>query len=196
MTQARVLAAVAAVCMIASPSGAVEVFQWTDEDGVVHFSDERPTEAVERLTHFVIAARNPRDYDPADDEYSIRNQAARVNELYRKIEERREARSEKRAAAAARSAQSPQQFARIYDEPLRSYFVPVYRPIYPSATIHKNHHFPNQHYSRPRPFEEPQHERPPPARRRPPPGRMAPPPATPKPIPARPVRWAPSQHPR
>ncbi|MBT8078809.1 MAG: DUF4124 domain-containing protein [Gammaproteobacteria bacterium] len=196
MEQARVSAAAIAFFLITTDIGAVEVFRWTDADGVVHYSDEKPAADDAQVTHFTITRSNPLDYDPAGDEYSIRNQAARTNEYYRKIEERREERAKKRAEAAALAAQPPQQFTRIYDAPVRSYFVPLRRPFHPPAMLHKNHHFPNQQHNPRRPFEEPRHDRPPPVPRRPPPGRVAPPPVTPQSIPSRPVRWAPSRHPR
>ena len=195
MTRVRVLAATAAFCLMTVPAGAVDVFQWTDDEGVVHFSDEQPTVAVEQVTHFVIAPSNPLDYDPADDEYSIRNQAARINEYYQKIEERREERAKKRNEAAAMT-QAPPQFTRIYDEPVRSYFVPLHRPVYPPITPYKKHRYPHPHSARPRPFEEPRRYRQPSVSGRPPPGRVAPAPVTPQAIPSQPVRWAPSRHPR
>jgi len=136
-----ILLIVSAIC--APPAAAVEIYKWVDDEGVIHFSDEQPVDATSNVSSFVIAASNPADYDPAADEYSIQNQASRINETYKKIEEKREARAEERAEAAEKAAQYERQFVRYYDEPIRSYFPPVVRPWWPQRPPH--HYYPSPH---------------------------------------------------
>ncbi len=62
-------------------ANASEIYQWTDEDGVVHFSDTRPGDGAV-VTTLRVQATNPPDYDPVDDPYSIRNQATRTNTTF------------------------------------------------------------------------------------------------------------------
>ena len=78
---------------------ASEIYQWTDEDGVVHFSDTTPENGAAVIT-LRIQARNPPDYDPIDDPYSIRNQAERTNSTWTELEKAREERQEKRREEA------------------------------------------------------------------------------------------------
>ncbi len=105
-------------------ASAVEVFKWVDEEGIPHFSDQMPAGQDTKVSRIVLAANNPANYDPLEDQYSIRNQAARTSEAYKKVEEKREERAADRAQAAERAAQYEQQFIRYYDEPIRSYYYP------------------------------------------------------------------------
>ena len=78
-----------------------EIYQWTDEDGVAHFSDTAPeNEAV--VTTVRVQATNPPDYDPVEDPYSIRNQAERTNATWTELEKAREERQEKRREVTER----------------------------------------------------------------------------------------------
>ena len=72
---------------------ASEIYQWMDEDGVVHFSDTRPADGAV-VTTLRVQATNPPDYDPVDDPYSIRNQAERTNSTWTELEKAREERQE------------------------------------------------------------------------------------------------------
>lgn len=63
-------------------SNASDVYKWTGDDGVVHYSDTRPKDDVD-VTTLQIEGLNSEDYDPATDPYSIVNQAIRVNESWR-----------------------------------------------------------------------------------------------------------------
>ena len=83
----RILATLLITGLYASSSLAGEVFTWTDDEGVVHFSQWAPKHTAV-VTTLNTSSRNPADYDPGADPYSIQNQAARVNQTWSKIEER------------------------------------------------------------------------------------------------------------
>jgi hypothetical protein len=135
----------AATAMVAiafvSNASAADIFRWVDDDGVVHFSDTAPAgdTKVERLR---VDSANPPDYDPADDPYSIRNQAERMGETWSRLEERREERRETRREAAER--QPVLVYPPYYPYPYR-YYAPVinlpgrpgHRPIRPGPTIRR-----------------------------------------------------------
>ena len=87
------------------PGHASDIFTWTDEDGVVHFSDSRPA-SLDDVATLHISDRNPPDYDPENDPYSIRNQAKRINETWTELEKAREEREEKRREDIARRPSS------------------------------------------------------------------------------------------
>ena len=121
---------------IALPVGAADIYRWTDEHGVVHFSDSAPADdgEVERLS---IDEQNPADYDPTADPYSIRNQAQRTGETWSRLEERRQKRRQERRESAEQQV--------IAYQPYHSYFRPGYlppgrpalRPVRPGPTIRR-----------------------------------------------------------
>ena len=73
----------------AASANASEIYRWTDEDGVAHFSDTRPEDGAV-ITALRVQDMNPPDYDPVEDPYSIRNQAERTNALWAELEMARE----------------------------------------------------------------------------------------------------------
>ncbi len=85
----------------ATGANASEIYQWTDEDGVVHFSDTTPENGAVVIT-LRVQATNPSEYDPLEDPYSIRNQATRTNAMWAELEKAREEREEKRRDEAER----------------------------------------------------------------------------------------------
>lgn len=107
---------------------ASEIFQWIDDDGVMHFSQWQPEDATVEVTTLQLIARNTPDYDPQDDPYSIRNQAERINSIWAELEKKRDERRERRLEAVERAAR----MAPVYREPAR-YYVPAYpfRPVRP-----------------------------------------------------------------
>ena len=122
-----------------SYADAADIFRWVDDDGVVHFSDTAPSDdtAVERLR--VDEANSP-DYDPADDPYSIRNQAERTGETWSRLEERREERREKRLKEAERQPVYVYQPYYPYRNYAPGYYVPGrpgHRPVRPGPTIRR-----------------------------------------------------------
>ena len=189
---AAAIAAIVFGLVLGSPSVAIEVFKWVDEDGVVHFSDEKPPEAKPDLSSIYIASSNPSGYDPAEDYYSIRNQAARTNAAYKEVEKRREARAEKRAEAAERAREQRRQAAFSYREPVRTYISPFAlfgHPFRRHPPFNRPHPFkPDRFGPRPQP---PAHV--PDARADTP--KTAPPRRPPTRVGNRELRWAPSEHP-
>ena len=111
---------------------AADVFRWVDENGVVHFSQWAPDD-VHNITTVTVSSGNPRDYDPTDDPYSVRNQAARINETWQAIEEKIAERREKKREKKEETAR----YAVLeYHEPYHYYassFLhgPIYRPVRP-----------------------------------------------------------------
>ena len=103
---------------------ATEIYKWVDEEGVVHFSDTKPADAasVESLR---VHQSNAPEYDPADDPYSIHNQAKRVGETWERLEKDREARREKRREEALRQ---PTYVYQPYDPYYTGYRYPYFRP--------------------------------------------------------------------
>ena len=103
----------------ATSANASEIYQWTDEDGVVHFSDTRPEDGAV-VTGLRFQEMNPPDYDPVEDPYSIRNQATRTNAIWTELEKAREEREEKRREEAERNlryAQAPYDPYLYYSRP-------------------------------------------------------------------------------
>jgi len=105
----------------AASANASEIYQWTDEDGVLHFSDTVPGDGAV-VTTLRVQASNPRDYDPLEDPYSIRNQAERTNATWAELEKAREAREEKRREEAERSSR----YAPVPYDPYLYYSRPAY----------------------------------------------------------------------
>jgi len=52
-----------------------EFFRWVDDEGVVNFSQWAPPEDIDNVATLIVHSTNPPDYDPANDHYSIGNQA-------------------------------------------------------------------------------------------------------------------------
>ena len=121
----------AGIC--ANPLLADEVFTWTDDEGVVHFSQWAPGH-TSGVTTLETVSSNAADYDPGSDPYSIRNQAARMNETWSKIEERKAERRKRREAEEERAArlQPP-----TYSYPTYGYR--YYRPILRPPIYHPVH---------------------------------------------------------
>jgi hypothetical protein len=126
----RILATLAIMAMAgicANPALADQMFTWTDEAGVVHFSQWAPNHTAD-VTTLKTASSNAADYDPAADPYSIQNQAARMNETWSKIEERKAERRKRREEAEERMAR-PQPPSYYYPSYPYSYYRPIVRPI-------------------------------------------------------------------
>ena len=116
------------VSLAADPAAATEIYQWIDDDGVIHFSDMPPEDS--RAVHSLnINASNPADYDPADDPYSIVNQAKRMNEKWSELEEEKEKRAEERREAVHRAQRY--YYAPGHDGWRYSYWPGYYAPVRP-----------------------------------------------------------------
>jgi len=118
---------IAGIC--ASSSSAGEVFTWTDDEGLVHYSQWAPKDTI-TVTTLRTASRNPADYDPGADPYSIQNQAARVNKTWSKIEERNAELRKRRQEEEERLARMQPPVYQYPYEPYNYYRAPVRRPIY------------------------------------------------------------------
>jgi len=109
---------------------AAKVYQWTDGEGVVHFSDTPPEDSTSteiKEIEFVDYAM--RDTDP--DEYSIINQLKRLAEWRKQVEEERIARKQLQLEAK-RLAQEKNSY-RLYDSiSSPSYYMPSYSYSYPA----------------------------------------------------------------
>jgi hypothetical protein len=71
------VSALALIAIGTPPSEATEIYRWVDDTGVVHFSDTRPRHET-TIETVELRPLNPDSYDPADDPYSILNQAERL----------------------------------------------------------------------------------------------------------------------
>jgi hypothetical protein len=118
---------IAGICT--NPPLAGEVFTWTDDEGVVHYSQWAPKDTAV-VTTLNTVSRNPVDYDPGSDPYSIQNQAARVSETWSKIEERNAELRKRRQEEEERLARMQPPVYQYPYEPYRYYRSPVWRPIY------------------------------------------------------------------
>ena len=144
----RILATLVIAGICANPSLADQMFTWTDEAGVVHFSQWAPNHTAD-VTTLKTASSNAADYDPESDPYSIQNQAARMNETWSKIEERKAERRKRREEAEERMArlQPTSYYYPSYPYPyyrpivrLPIHRLPIHRPAHPIFPGHKRPH--------------------------------------------------------
>ena len=126
----KLLFSITLMLCVASPARASEIFTWTDEDGVVHFSDSRPAD-LDDVGTLTINDRNPPGYDPQEDPYSIRNQAKRINDTWTELEKAREEREEKRREEMARQPASQP----YYDPYYRYWDFRHYPPVRPPRPL-------------------------------------------------------------
>ena len=112
-------------------------YSWVDDDGVIHYSQWAP-EDVDDVTTLFLTDRNPPDYDPADDPYSIGKQAERTNETWKALAAKRDERREKRREDEERAAEN----RRRYDRSPYPYYPPrvIHRPIV--SPVHTPFHAP------------------------------------------------------
>ena len=108
---------------------AAKVYQWVDEEGVVHFSDVPPGDSIAteiQEINFVNYAAN--DVDP--NEYSIVNQLERMSEWRRQTEEERLARKQLQLEEQ-RLAQESNAYRFINSPSTRVYYPSTYYYAYP-----------------------------------------------------------------
>lgn len=89
------------------PTSAAEVYRWIGEDGVVHYSDEKPRDDAS-FTTMQFAESRPQEYDPHKDPYSIENQAKRINESWSQLAQVRAERVEQLEQASQNSVLASQ----------------------------------------------------------------------------------------
>jgi hypothetical protein len=108
---------------------ATDVFTWTDETGVTHFSQWAPDD-VDDVSRQVVHATNPPGYDPQEDPYSVSNQAERTSEMWAALQARREERRDRNRGDEAVPPRKPA--ASFPEERHYSpafYYRPVNRPV-------------------------------------------------------------------
>ena len=117
----------ALVVCLAVTSGRVtaapfEVYHWVDEQGVDHYSQERPPAEVTGVRVLLLEDTTPTEFDPEEDLYGVEEQAIRMAALREEMQQRRE-------AAAERERTAPRPPVVIYPEPYTSW--PWLTPAYP-----------------------------------------------------------------
>ncbi|HLT90278.1 MAG TPA: DUF4124 domain-containing protein [Woeseiaceae bacterium] len=103
ITPAACLALMGALLAASAPATAYEIYKWTDEDGVVHYGDERPQSAPSPVETLHVPETNSPDYDPAEARRAAIAEAGRIREA---LAARREARAAEEAQARALEAEA------------------------------------------------------------------------------------------
>lgn len=118
---------------------ATEIYRWTDENGVVHFSQTPPPSESE-VSKLALRDTRPADYDPEADIYGVAEQQERMKAL-------REEREKKRQERLARQSQpSPQPVIQYRERDYFNYPIYGYPGNYPRPPYR-----PNPPIQRPRP---------------------------------------------
>ena len=107
-----------AVCIFALDAHAQQFYKWVDENGVTHYEEERPHQAIDH-----VALEFPDEYqvsNPEEDYYSIQNQLKRLQEWR---SQQQEARQTARASAPQREVQIQEVYVQSH-EPYRRYYLP------------------------------------------------------------------------
>jgi hypothetical protein len=130
------------------PANAVEVYQWTDENGVVHFSQWAPTEPEQDVSTLEVDGSQPPGYDPEEDRYNVAANQKYMESLRSDLDARREAEKNQSAAAAQQIIQQtvPPEYGTW----------PVY-PGYGQFPSNRPPHKPDRPVKPERPVEEPVH---------------------------------------
>ena len=112
--------------------GAVEVYQWVDENGVTHFSQFAPAEPVSGVNQRTMVDDAP-VVDPAEDRYAVQKTAEEMDALWEDLETKRQQRREQGSNSAAATPD-----VRTYQEDTTyPYWPSVYppRPSHPDRPI-------------------------------------------------------------
>jgi hypothetical protein len=149
-----------AAALLPTPSTALEIYKWVDDDGVVHYSESRPEEplATPVETLHITSANSPA-YDPDEYHWSILNQADRIGDRWSAMQDEKAAQEalDRAAAAEARIDQLEHQLAAARETP--DYLGA--RPFYGPFALFPNNRHPNRDHSRPDhdPHRPPHHDR-------------------------------------
>ena len=116
------------VMLVSFSTFAKEVYQWVDKNGKSHFSDSPPPESYNAKT--ITLETIPPAPDDSDNEYSIINQAKRMQESRDAIDARKQAALDREAQ---RKKMQPQQPVIIQNYSSRGGggYYPYYYPRYP-----------------------------------------------------------------
>lgn len=130
---------------LASPVDALEVYQWTDEDGVLHFSQWAPEEDHEGVTTVNVDdgedTANGLGISEEDDPEGYQAHREQMDALWADLEARREADRERQQQVSRTEV--------IYTEPVNSY--PYVFPGYGYRPGHRPPNKPGRPPNRPRP---------------------------------------------
>lgn len=108
---------------------AYEVYHWVDENGVAHYSQDKPADSVQGVTKLQLEDSSPADFDPTEDRYGVEQQAERMAELRDSMDERRDAARERRQS-------TPPAPVVIYQDPYPYYSNRLWLPpLYPSPPV-------------------------------------------------------------
>lgn len=99
-TRATILSSLLACGVVAVPAAAQEIYRWTDENGVVNFSDTAPVTDSRAVSTVTVEDTRPSDYDPEADIYNVAAQAERMQALREEMKNGREASLERQRNAA------------------------------------------------------------------------------------------------
>ncbi len=88
-----------ALSLAPRPANAVEVYQWTDENGVVHFSQWAPTEPEKDVSTLEVDGSQPPGYDPEQDLYNVEANQKYMESLWSDREKRQEESRKQQAAS-------------------------------------------------------------------------------------------------
>ena len=111
---------------VAGSVHATEIYRWTDENGVEHFSQTAPPPAQAGVSRLSLADDRPGSYDPDEDIFGVAEQEARMQALREEREQKRQERLERQQAAARLQAQPQQRDQGYWDRPV--YWYPGHRP--------------------------------------------------------------------
>jgi hypothetical protein len=135
MKAVHTIIAVLAASLGISSGFAFEVYHWVDENGVAHYSQDKPADSVQGVRRLQLEDTTPAGFDPAEDRYGVEQQASRMAKLRESMDERRD-------AATARRQSAPPAPVVIYPDPYpyafnRLWLPPVYPrpPVRPEPTI-------------------------------------------------------------
>lgn len=139
-TSRKLLVLLALAALACQGVYATEIYRWTDENGVVHFSQTPPPAAQAEVSRLALRDTRPADYDPEADIYGVAEQQERMQAL----REEREKKREERLSRQSRAASQP-----VVVYPERDYLnYPIYRyPGYQPRPPYR----PNPPGQRPRP---------------------------------------------
>lgn len=122
-----------------SSAGATEIYRWTDENGVVHFSQTAPQVPEADVDRMALSDNRPSDFDPDADIYNVEAQQERMQSLREEMEQKREDRLEQQRWQARQEAEAE---ARRREYELRNrnypvYYIPPIRPVRPVPPIER-----------------------------------------------------------
>jgi hypothetical protein len=99
MKTVHTITLILAACLGISSGFAYEVYHWVDENGVAHYSQDKPADSVPGVRILQLEDTTPAGFDPEEDRYGVEQQAERMADLRESMNERRDAARERRQSA-------------------------------------------------------------------------------------------------